>query len=346
MRVLIIGAQGYVGSVLSHEIRYALRPQLLAGMDLGWFAGDLILNDNPDRHLDYLIMKDIREIQPSDIRGFEVIVNLAALSNDPIGHKYSRQTKKINSEACVRLGELCVQEGVGTLIFASSCSIYGAGGIESKTEQSETVPLTDYAVSKIETETELRRFSGKLNIVCLRFATACGFSPRFRTDLVVNDFVVAALKEKIIHIMSDGTPFRPLISVRDMSRAIIWFIDSCSAKQSSFQLLNVGYQNENFTVLELAELVRKNVGDVQISINKKAAPDKRSYRVDFTKFSNLTRFVSPLMSVEQCIQETANSLRSLSAHELNYWFKRLKRLGALETLQSKRLLDDELKWLN
>src|SRR5262249_34403879 len=159
------------------------------------------------------------------LAGVDAVVHLAAISNDPIGHAYEEVTFDVNSRASVELARLAKDSGVGSFIFASSCSVYGSADDRPRTEQSELGPLTAYAKSKVRTEQGLRDLAGSgFRVTCLRFATACGMSDRLRLDLVLNDFVACALSAKRITVLSDGTPWRPLINVADMARAIEWAV--------------------------------------------------------------------------------------------------------------------------
>ena len=177
---------------------------------------------------------------------------------------------------------LAKKAGVSKFIFASSCSVYGFGGQNSKTELDNVNPLTDYAISKINAENELMKISNlDFNVVCLRFATACGVSDRTRLDLILNDFVWNYINTGMVNILSDGTPLRPLIDVEDMSRAITWA--STNEELKSFNVFNCGYNEANYSVIEIAKTVT-NGKEQSIIINKNAVPDKRSYRVDFLNF--------------------------------------------------------------
>src|SRR5450432_1165417 len=213
MKILINGNLGYIGPVLARHFRLTEPSATIAGFDSGFFAGCLVDPQRlPETLLDAQRFGDMRSPPVGLYQGSDVVVQLAAISNDPMGNKFERVTTEVNTEAVVRAAREAKAAGVSHFVFASSCSVYGAAGDEAKTEDSPLNPLTAYARSKIAAEEALAPLaSPDFIITCLRFATACGVSPRLRLDLVLNDFVAAALATGRITILSDGTPWRPLI---------------------------------------------------------------------------------------------------------------------------------------
>jgi nucleoside-diphosphate-sugar epimerase len=244
--------------------------------------------------------------------------------------------------AGVRLAKLAKQVGVKKFIFASSCSVYGQGGGKPKTELDEVNPLTEYAKSKINSEVELSKIaSPKFIIKCLRFSTACGFSPRLRLDIVLNDFVAASIVKKHINILSDGNPWRPIIHVLDMARAIHWSIED--SNDAIFQILNVGSINANFQVKELAEAVRTVNPTVEISINKKASPDKRTYKVDFSAYNNIAQNYQPTFSLEDSVKDLIKNIELLSLNGEDVKSSEFIRLKSLKESIKNNLIDSNLK---
>tara|TARA_B100000035_G_scaffold313321_1_gene326763 strand:+ start:4669 stop:5703 length:1035 start_codon:yes stop_codon:yes gene_type:complete len=342
MKILVVGNMGYVGSVLVPYLRNNYPQSFIAGLDIGYFSERILPNYNPESSLDKQIIMDIRDLQKSNIQGYDVIINLAAVSNDPMGEEFESATREINFLAGVRLAKLAKQVGVKKFIFASSCSVYGQGGGKPKTELDEVNPLTEYAKSKINSEVELSKIaSPKFIIKCLRFSTACGFSPRLRLDIVLNDFVAASIVKKHINILSDGNPWRPIIHVQDMARAIHWSIED--SNDAVFQILNVGSINANFQVKELAEAVKTVNPTVEISINKKASPDKRTYKVDFSAYNNLAQNYQPIFSLEDSVKDLIKNIELLSLNVEDIKSSEFIRLKSLKESIKNNLIDSNLK---
>src|SRR5882672_2451552 len=224
VRVLITGNMGYVGPVVVRHLRCEFPDAELVGIDTGLFAHCLTnAGMLPETRLNRQLFGDVRDMAAEDLAGFDTVVHLAALSNDPMGDRFAAQTNEINHLASVRLAGLARDAGVRNFVFASSCSVYGAADSGARTERDATNPQTAYARSKIATEQALTQMErGDMVVTCLRFATACGMSDRLRLDLVLNDFVACALATQKITVLSDGTPWRPLIATSDMARAIEW----------------------------------------------------------------------------------------------------------------------------
>ena len=295
MNVLITGNLGYVGPVVVRHLRRAYPDANLIGYDSAFFAlsmtGAHIL---PERALNAQYFGDVRELPDEILEGVDAVVHLAAISNDPMGNKFERVTENINYRASVELGQRASKAGVSHLVFASSCSVYGFAPGAARKETDELNPQTAYARSKVNTETGLSDIAdNKMIITCLRFATACGMSDRLRLDLVLNDFVACALATGEISVLSDGSPWRPLIDVRDMARAIDWAINRSADDSGRFLALNVGSNERNYQVKDLANAVAQAIPGTTVSINKAAQPDTRSYKVDFSLFHSLAKNYQP-----------------------------------------------------
>ena len=289
MNILVTGNLGYIGPAVVNHLRRNHLDATLIGYDMGYFACQLTNVDLlPECHLDRQYFADVRNFPEEILKGIDAIVYLAAISNDPMGNKYEAVTLDINYRSTVALAIKAKAAGVRSFVLASSCSTYGFAEEQSMTENSPLNPLTAYAKSKVYAEKELEPLaSGDFRITCLRFATACGMSERLRLDLVLNDFVASAVASGKITILSDGTPWRPLIHVKDMARAIDWGIERPLSAGGPFLVVNAGTNEWNYQVRDLAEAVVRIIPGTEVSINKDAQPDKRSYRVNFNLFQSL-----------------------------------------------------------
>jgi nucleoside-diphosphate-sugar epimerase len=346
MNIFVTGNLGYVGVSLCKYLRKKYPTAFLAGFDLGYFQHCLTTPaSSPEHILNVQFYGDVRDMNEDLLSGFDHIIHLAAISNDPIGNKFEAVTLDVNYEATIRLAELALNKRVKSFVFASSCSVYGAGGKESKTELSEVKPLTAYAQSKVLAEEGLRRLNPGMITTCLRFATACGMTDRLRLDLVLNDFVASALTSRQINILSDGTPWRPLINVNDMCRAFDWAMTRSSENGGSFLICNTGSNDWNFTVSELAERVRGHFQDVQVTINESALPDKRSYRVNFDKFSCLAKQFRPVSTLDDTIRDLKKGLESIQFDDVNFRESKLMRLNVLNDFFTVGDLDHQLNWV-
>jgi nucleoside-diphosphate-sugar epimerase len=346
MRILVTGNQGYVGPVLGAHLRRVMPDCTLAGLDVGLFAGCLLEpREWPDRCYDLQRYRDVRDITEADLQDLDAIVHLAAVSNDPMGNAFERPTEDINLNASLRLARLAKQAGVRRFVFASSCSVYGAGSEAPRTESDPVAPLTAYARSKIALEEGLRPLAdGSFQVTCLRFATACGLSPRLRLDLVLNDFVAAAVASGTIQVLSDGNPWRPLIHVRDMARAIEWGLRRGSGEGGEFVVVNAGADDWNFTIRDLANAVAQALGRVDVRLNSAAAPDKRSYRVDFGLFCRLAPHHVPAMTLAGAVAELAAGMRSAGFRQTDFREGDCIRLKVLGRLMERGVLNADLRW--
>ena len=346
MRVLIVGNLGYVGPVVVQHLRSRFPRAELIGFDTGLFAHCLTGPGKlPETALDAQHYGDVREFPPSLLRGVDAVVQLAAISNDPMGNRFETVTDEINRAAGIRLAELARDAGVGAFVFASSCSVYGFAEGGARTEHDAVNPLTAYARSKIATEAALRGDnSGDMIVTCLRFATACGMSARLRLDLVLNDFVAAAVGAGQITVLSDGTPWRPLIDVADMARAIEWAIGRNPDQGGRFLCVNTGGAACNYRVSELAAAVAEELPGVSVSINHAAPPDKRSYQVDFSLFGQLAPDHQPVVSLRDSIRRLKQGLADMAFAERDFRASQLIRLNVLDEHIRARRLTPDLRW--
>lgn len=346
MRILITGNMGYVGPVVVRHLRQVFPQAHLVGYDRGWFGHCLTTNDPlPETLLDEQKFGDVRDLGVEELRGFDAVVHLAAISNDPMGQRFEAVTDAINHRASVDVAKAAAEAGVKRFVFASSCSVYGfAADGRARVEEDQLNPLTAYARSKIDTETSLRALDNSGMVVsCLRFATACGMSPRLRLDLVLNDFVAGALANGEVSVLSDGTPWRPLIHVRDMARAIEWAITRPPENGGNFLTVNVGTERWNYQVRDLAEAVGRAMPEATVSIATSAPPDKRSYKVDFSLFARLAPEHQPQETLDGAIAELRDELKAQGFADRNYRKSGAIRLVTLEKLIASGTVDNNLE---
>jgi nucleoside-diphosphate-sugar epimerase len=346
MKILITGNMGYIGPLVVKQLRSTYPDATLVGLDLGYFANCLTHSAIlPECYIDVQHFHDVRNVTEAQLEGVAAIVHLAAISNDPMGKTYEQVTHQVNYEAGIELAKKAIKKGVKRFVFASSCSMYGSADDAPKTENSPLNPLTAYARSKVLTEKALQELaSDHFVVTCLRFSTACGMSPRLRLDLVLNDFVAAAVSSGEITILSDGTPWRPLINVKDMARAIDWAIGRDPLAGGNCLSVNVGSNDWNFQVRGLAEAVAAVIPGLRVSINKDAMPDKRSYRVSFDLFKKLAPNHQPQCTLTQSIEELRDGLRAMAFSDTQFRDSNLIRLKVLNQLRTNGLLGDDLRW--
>jgi nucleoside-diphosphate-sugar epimerase len=346
MNILITGNMGYVGPAVTRHLRARCPDARIVGYDTGYFGHCLTAAATmPETLLDAQYFGDVRDIPAGLFDGVDAVVHLAAVSNDPMGNRFEAVTNAINFESSLRVAELAKSAAVRNYVFASSCSVYGAGGEDARTEQDAVNPLTAYARSKIDTEHALAQMqrSGMI-ISCLRFATACGMSDRLRLDLVLNDFVANALATGKITVLSDGSPWRPLIDVADMARALEWAVRRTENEGGGFLTVNAGSNQWNYQVRDLAEAVARLVPDTVVEINSAAPPDKRSYRVDFSLFARLAPDHAPQVTLEDSIQRLSNGLRGMWFADADFRNSPSMRLKVLEAHIANGRLDEDLRW--
>ena len=343
MRILVLGNQGYVGPVVTQYL-YRLGNFEIDGLDTGLFAQCLTTIERfPEYGIRAQFFKDVRDIVADDVAGYDVIVYLAAVSNDPMGKEFVEPTYEINQAAAINVAKLAAKKNVTHFIFASSCSVYGAAD-GKRSELSPLNPLTAYANSKIGTEKALQDFATEtFRVTCLRFATACGWSPRLRLDLVLNDFVASAIATRQIEILSDGTPWRPLIHVEDMARAIAWAIQRNNG--NPFLSVNVGSDQWNFQVSDLAETVSKFIKGTKVKVNTDAPPDNRSYQVDFSLYMKLAPKYQPQVSLEEAVIGLIEGLNKLSFNDTSFRDSNLLiRLNTLRMHMKNQQINKNLRW--
>jgi nucleoside-diphosphate-sugar epimerase len=345
VKILITGNMGYVGPEVVRRLRAVYPSATLHGIDTGLFAHCLTGAPYlPERNLDQQIFADVRDLTTADLRGYDAVVQLAAVSNDPMGKRFEAVTDAINHRSSVALARAARAAGVASYVYASSCSIYGIADGPPRREGDTLNPITAYARSKIATEQALAELQGDMVITSLRFSTACGMSDRLRLDLVVNDFMACALGAGEISILSDGTPWRPMIDIRDMARAIEWAIERPASNGGRYLAVNVGSDDRNYQVRDLADAVARAVPGTKVAINLDAPVDSRSYRVDFSLFKSLAPDHQPQVTIDQSAAMLKDGLERMGFRETNFRDSLHIRLRVLETLISSGQIDEDLRW--
>lgn len=346
MRILITGNLGYVGPVVTRHLRQVWPQAELLGFDTGYFAHCLTgVGALPEARLNAQHFGDLRRFPTSLLEGVDAVVNLAAISNDPMGNQFEAVTAAINHQSGVALASAAKRAGVKSFVFASSCSVYGFASDGARSELSAVDPLTAYARSKVATEKDLAELAAPdFRVTCLRFATACGWSERLRLDLVLNDFVASAIAAKKITILSDGTPWRPLIHVDDMARAIEWAVQRKTENGGPSLVVNAGSDGWNYQVKDLATAVAAAFTGVDVSVNTAAAPDRRSYRVDFGLFRSLAPSHQPVVSLIEAISGLKSGLERMGFTDPDFRQSPLIRLHTLRAHLTAGRLDEQLQW--
>jgi len=339
VKVLVTGHQGYIGSVLCPLLRE--HGHAVVGLDTGYFDGCDFMDPPVAVHT---IRRDVRDLTAADLEGVDAVIHLAALSNDPMGQLDPTLTDAINHNGSVHLGELARAAGAQRFVFSSSCSMYGVGNGEALNEEAPFHPVSAYAQSKVDSERGLSALaSDSFSPVFLRNATAYGVSPRMRVDLVLSNLVGWAMTTGAIKIMSDGSPWRPLAHIRDISAAMI---ASLTAPRASIhnQAFNVGRNSDNYQVRDIAEIVRQTVPGAQVTYAGSGEPDRRSYRVDFSKIARQLPGFTPAWNVERGAAETYDAFRRAGLDLAQFEGRKYIRLKQLSYLRDQGRLGPDLRW--
>ena len=337
--MLLTGHDGYIGSVMGASLRAAGHE--VVGVDMLYFSKQMT---EPKSKTE--LQGDIRDIDLSGLEGTEAIIHLAALSNDSLGQINPELTYEINHKASVRLAKLAKEAGVRRFLYASTCSVYGvAKQDELATEDSPMHPLTPYAISKVRVEEDLSKMAdGIFSPVFLRNATAYGWSPNFRSDLVVNNLACWAYTTGEIRIMSDGTPWRPVVHVLDIANA---FASALAAPREAIhnQAFNVGIYNENYQISELADIVREGFADCRVIYDENSGSDPRSYRVDFSKITEKLSEYNPAWNVRKGVTELRAAFDETGLTCEDFTGPKYVRLARLMKLMEEGQLDSTLRWV-
>ncbi|MGN6681591.1 MAG: NAD-dependent epimerase/dehydratase family protein [Streptosporangiaceae bacterium] len=338
MKVLVAGDRGYIGAVLVPLVRAAGHD--VDGLDLGLYDG-CDLGPFPASQPGPATA-DIRDVDPARLTGYDAVMCLAALSNDPLGHLSPGATYSINLDGTIALAKAAKQARVPRFLFASSCSLYGAAGSAGVTEDAEMAPVTPYGETKARAERELSLLADdSFSPTYLRNATAYGASPRLRLDIVVNNLTAVARTTGEVRMESDGSPWRPLVHVEDISRAFLAMLEA-PRELVHDQAFNVGRPEDNVQIRDIAELVRDAVPGSKVSFAAGAGPDRRSYRVDFAKLNETFPELKLAWTVQSGIDELARAYSEFGLSHADFCSSRYVRLRRIRELLEAGLLDDLL----
>lgn len=340
-KILVTGDRGYIGSTL---VPLLLKKKYgVVGLDSNFFK----------KNLDYKnvvaykkITKDIRDIEEKDLKDIDAVILLSALSNDPMGEINPNLTGDINFKASLKLAKLAKKAGVSRFLFSSSCSIYGIAKNGVVDEHSEVNPLTAYAKSKIGLENELKKLADdNFCVGLLRNSTVYGYSPKFRNDLVVNNFVTTALAYGEIRVMSDGTPWRPLIDVRDLANTFIAFLEADSKKING-KIINIGFNENNFQVKDLLDEVKRQLPHCEVVYTGEHGKDSRSYRVKFDLFQSLFPHVKQEWPLNKSVKDLISHLKAAKFNKKDFESGKYSRISVLKKLIEEGRVDKQLRFRN
>ena len=340
MRVLLTGHRGYIGSVLLPMLQS--RGHDVVGLDTDWFERCTFTGKVAEVTS---IKKDTRDIEQSDVEGFDAIIHLAGLSNDPLGDFRPMITEEINDAASVRLAQMAKKVGVKRFLFASSCSNYGASGDNFLTEEANFNPVTPYGSSKVQVEKALTKMADdNFCPTYLRASTAYGLSPRIRFDLVINNLTAWAFTTGRVFLKSDGTPWRPVVHVEDIARAYIAVLHA-PWEVIHNEAFNVGSTTENYQMRELAEIVRDVVPGCRIDYADDAGPDKRCYRVDCNKIARVLHEFKPQWTARRGVEELYQEYKRVGLTLEEFEGEKYMRIAHLKWLMTSGLIDEDYRWI-
>ena len=339
MKILVTGHDGYIGRVMVPILQGA--GHVVVGLDNGLYTGCTLGEEPPNVPT---LWMDVRDVECAHLKGFDAVIHLAAISNDPVGDLDPLCTYAINHEASVRLAGLAREAGVGRFLFSSSCSLYGAAGEdELLTETARFNPVTAYGSSKVLAEAGIAALAtDRFSPTFLRNATAYGFSPRLRADVVVNNLVGSAFTTGHVTIMSDGTPWRPLVHIEDISRAFVAVLEAPQELIHN-EAFNVGITTENYQIRDVASMVEEIVPESRVSYAEGAGPDRRCYRVDFSKLAARFPAFRPEWTVRTGIEQLLDAYRRCRLTFDEFSGSKFVRLKRIKQLLDKGHLQSDLR---
>ena len=341
MRVLLTGSEGYIGSVLGPYL--IARGHEVTGLDTGFHRVGWLYN--AVSQAPNWLNRDIRTLGPDDLRGFDAVVHLAELSNDPVGQLNPDITFEINHLGSVALARAAKAAGVERFIYMSSCSVYGAAGDSFSTEESDVQPLTAYAQCKVLVERDVRPMADDaFSPTFLRNATAMGASPRQRFDLVVNDLAGHAWTERVIRMDSDGTPWRPFVHILDISRAIDCVLQAPRDVVHG-QIFNVGSNEQNYQIREIAQVISDTVPGCTLEIGSSRG-DNRNYKANFDKIHERLPGFETRYDVRRTAQQLVDVFRAVDMTTELFEFRGHTRIKQIKHLLETRQIDDRFFWID
>lgn len=339
MKVLVTGSRGYIGSVLVPMLQRCGHD--VEGLDSDLYERCTFAGTVPDIKT---LVKDVRDVEKVDVAGYEAIIHLAGLSNDPLGDYRPELTEEINEKASIGLAQLAKAVGVKRFLFASSCSNYGAAGNDFLTEEASFNPVTPYGVSKVKVELALRSLADEtFSPIYLRASTAYGMSPRIRFDLVANNLTAWAFTTGEVYLKSDGSPWRPIVHVEDISRAYIAALHAPRELVHN-EAFNVGTTTENYQIREIAEIVKEIVPGCKIGFAPDAGPDMRNYRVDCNKIARVLKEYKPQWTARRGVEQLYDAYKQEGISLDDFEGPKYKRIAHVKQMIGEGKLDANLRW--